>query len=416
MSVIQDQAFNPLVSQQAGMLGFIPPALVEEDLNLKMYLFILENIRVEDQIRGDRFLERFLEGPQSVWKTIHDTIRSIPGLWDVAKVDAKFLPFLKKIVGWTKEIESIPNALDTPALRRLLSTSVAFWKQRGPDEALLNLMSQVTGARLRMWDWFDFRFILDETALGEDHEGRDPHMISLPGPPNVDERRYNIRIVDDGTLNHQVVRDIAALTRPSLERVEISYIGFLDLFETDDDDSQWAEQSGDILISGGTLSLDDDLITELAYVSLGESMDWSNYVATWRIRGDTDPSSEFGALFYRTGPGDFYVVMINITTNTMRLVKFVGSVPTQLGFVNFTSTPFQFLPDVYYAIRVEVVPEGSNNQIRVFLDSELQIEAVDGSHAEGTLGVLHTPGATLEMDELEMFFNPLVTDTIDIQQ
>jgi phage tail-like protein len=416
MSVIQDRSFNPLSTQQAGMLGFIPPELVEDDLKLKMYLFILENIRVEDQINGDLFLKRFLDGPQSVWKTVHDTIRSIPGLWNVATVDAKFLPFLKKIVGWTKEIESIPNALDTIALRRLLSTSVAFWKQRGPDEALLNLLSQVTGARLRMWDWFDLRFIMDETELGEEHQGHDPHMISLPGPPNADERRYNIRIVDDGTLNRQVVRDIAALTRPTLERVEISYIGFLDLFETEGDDTQWTEQVGSLGILGGVLELPGSVADEIAYVSVPGSPDWNNYVATWRIKGELSPSSEFGVLFYRTGPGDFYAVLIDNNLNTLRLVKFVGSVSTQIDFVNFTGTMFQLQPDLYYAIRVEVVPEGATNRIRVFLDSELQIDTSDGSHAEGTLGVLHLNGGSAVLDELEMFFIPLTTDLVDIQQ
>ena len=419
---IQDIAGNPLLTQSTAMIGFTPIPDIEAALSLKIYPFLIEIIREQDQSIGSRFVERFLEGPQNVWDIIHNKIIGIPILWNVAEIPDEFLKFLKRIVGWTVDLDSITSPLDFLTLRRLISASVAFWKKRGPEDSIEDILSLVTGARLRIWNWFDFRIVLDESAFGEDWNGFDPWMISLPGPPNEDQQRFNVRIVDDGTLNKTVVKDLVKLTRPSGERVEISYIRFLDLFQVDDDNSQWANETdpfstGDSAsksaVDSGTMIVTPTVAGEraAAFVSLSAAVDWTNYVTTWRIKGlDTR------CIFYRTSNGDLYYTELEVSTNNMRLRKIVAGVDTSLGAdVDMLVTlGLELESNVFYAIRVAAVTEGGSTRITVFFESNLVFSVLDASHAAGAIGFGHDTSGTVELDEAELFFNPLFVEVIDI--
>jgi len=70
--------------------------------------------------------------------------------------------------------------------------------------------------------------------------------------------------------------------------------------------------------------------------------------------------------------------------------------------------------DVFYAIRVEVVPEGASTRIRVFIDASPRINYLDSDHAQGTIGVGHYSNSHIEVDGIEMFLNPMQSDFIDI--
>ncbi len=109
---IQDIAFNALLSPSAAqMLGWTEPE-AGESFGLDIYRFILSIIREEDE-KATLFLKRFLQGPQAVWETTQTKIFAVKSLWDVANVDAAFLPYLQTIVGWTGDLTKIPDALET---------------------------------------------------------------------------------------------------------------------------------------------------------------------------------------------------------------------------------------------------------------------------------------------------------------
>lgn len=154
---------------------------------LDMYRFILFEIRRQDLFGspkpGSLFLQRYLEGPNSVWQQIVAFIQSIPELWDVTLISDDKLQFLKAIVGWTNEpqLKKVTDAISDDALRRLIAVSGRLWRTRGPEDTIVNVLRILTVARLRIWNWFDFRWVLDETGLGEEHDGRDPWLIDLPG-------------------------------------------------------------------------------------------------------------------------------------------------------------------------------------------------------------------------------------------
>lgn len=423
LNQIQDLVSNPLATQTVPMLGFVDlETQLADTLRQKMYLFLLDVLRQEDQDRGGLFLKRFVEGeegdagPQNVWDTIHATIRSIPRLWDVNNVPEEFLPYLRRIVGWTSDIEDIPLSLEGNALRRLLANSVSFWKSRGPDDAILDIINQATdGARARILDWFDFRVIMDESEMAYIVQGTDPHMIS-----DGDESRYNIRVVDDGTLNRDLLKRVIGITRPINERVDISYLRFLDLFTVDGDESQWNDDSGILSVASGLAT-----ITGLGevYAIVNGAEDWTNYTFTFvaHFNETSAGSNGSGATFYRTGPGDFYhVYVIGDSTpasdyNHLKLDRHVGGAPTNLADVDLSD--FGMLvdfgsADLEFGIQVTVT---SSNVIKVYVDNVKVVEVTDTSHAHGTIGFKTLSALdTLRLREVELFFNPMESDTVDI--
>ena len=629
---IYDLAGNALtVPVDSNMLGYLEPAAAVEALQLKAYDFLGQNLRDEDQTKGRKFLERYYEGIQEVWKTINTGILEIPNLWSPVDIPARLVQYLAPIVGWNGDLADIPTRLDTSTLRRLIESSSAFWNSRGPEDAIEDIIRLCTGARAEVKNYFDFRWIVDETHLGVEKDSFDPWTISRapydseeitlggleicedtnpyaiamgamdalvvfvamedyreetqfqPSPidslkfcgldmnhagfttssdgklrtdvywirhvagrtgnlewtieadqvnvfaqrvsdfrtlsvsrgkttpvapstyqtvrdliesgekdsvlsvctcsssefgisaneettelyrddnvsvgvgytpgfggrttPSFEchggsgfhlvqilsasmrgdysglrsggEYEYQIRVVDDGTIDKILVRKLALLTRPSNERVEIFYLGFLDRFTTDADESQWTEETGNATVDGGTMTLSAGTNTSV-YVSVSDSEVWSNYVASWRVKG----SDEFELLFYRSTEDDQYFVRVTTAGYTgggsygkIELYSNVAGTPTQIQSVTLPYG-FAFEDDVYHTIRVEVDRYITQNEIRVFLDAEQIMSEVDNDHSSGTIGIRNHVTAANEVvaDEIEMFFLPAATDFIDINE
>jgi hypothetical protein len=112
----------------------------------------------------------------------------------------------------------------------------------------------VLASRANIWDWFDFRWVLSETAFGEEFEGHDPWLIELPDPSvwgagiEKTERLSCLRIVDNGSLNRELVVNLLKLMRATGERWEIIYLAFLDLFDVPGADVQWTKDHAPSLV------------------------------------------------------------------------------------------------------------------------------------------------------------------------
>lgn len=414
MALIEDLYGNSIETQSSPMIGFIESEPEAPALRLDAYKFIIEIIRQEDQKNGNLFLKRFMGGPQESWARTNDSILNLKSLWNVSTIDDSLLPYLKQIVGWTPDLDVITDSLDAITLRRLIAASVPFWKRRGPEDSIEDILRLTTTARVRTWNWFDLRIVMDETAFGEDWNGYDPWMVDDAG-----ERQYNIRIVDDGTLDHDLVMNLAQLTRPSGETVTVSFIGFLDQFQTDADNSQWADEPNPLMLNGGasvstvangSMSLGPLARYEEAYVSLGAAEDWTNYVATFRLRG-----SNYRIVFYRSGNGDFYEVLA-APSGVVTLTRSVAGTRATLATFDLADLLVELHDDVFNAFRVEATPEGNSTHIKVYFESVAIIDTTDATLFQGTIGIGHTndTGAFVVLDEAELFFNPLQSITIGI--
>jgi hypothetical protein len=422
--VITDVALNQMVVPVVSpMLGFMPRPAAAQLLSLKIYNFLLEGIRQEDQDNGNQLIERYLGGPQLIWAAIVQTVFDVPKLWSAQDIPDELLQFLKWIVGWTKQLDSITDALDFATLRRLIAASVQFWQTRGPEDAIESILRLVTAERCYVLNWFNLRIILDETQMGDEHDDVDPWILDTPGQGDPDAWTYNVRIVDSGLLNHQLVRDLVRLTRPVGERVLISYLGFLDRFETDGDSSQWTLNNpfnDPAVVSGGKFTLTSTGTSVDAFVGTELALDWTSYVVGWRISCNAFGGFNIIRLyFYRSGPQDYYYVTVQ-GTSLIRLHQVVAGVDTQIAAatrLDQLGNPILFLPNILYMFRVEITPLTPNsltNNIRVYVDNIFAFEATSSAHANGSIGFgAGTPGA-VSLDDVEMFFIPAVTDFIDI--
>lgn len=647
--VFKDLANNAMASPfNTLMLGYQEAPDASALLKQRVYGFIIESIRDEDQRRGKQFLERYLEGPQEVWKQIFTKFFEIGSCWSSEDAPSLVVPHLKNIVGWTKSLEPITDRLDESTLRRLIADSSQFWKERGPEAAIASILRLTTGARLRILNWFDFRWISDETELNWDWGAYDSWVVSDPSsrarpraeidtgatfsdsqrcqglaipagdyeslvvivainseftelrtprytesgverelqflgvvessgsnsvgqmalsawvlngvsgaggaldvfpaalrtkaggsglpslnvsvkavrnldrirnllfsrnssetssssiaggaraiqdgdlglafslttprvtveasenlgldsqigygeasldigsflnykdgveyqfdfspntdlalvgalsltgrpsktPISGDENVYQIRIVDNGKLDKQLVRLIAALTRPSGERVDILYLGFLDLFLSDDDNTQWTDDSGSSVVSDGTFKLSDDTTAELSCVSLDQAPAWSDYVVhvKARITSDAPNASQMFIGAYWTDSDNYYWAEFELdsdagpsepSTATVRVRKVVGG----SGSIVATTTFPDMIRGVYYTLSMEVVSNGTTNEISVLVDGNLVMKTTDNALSKGAPLVGHSVGSSIEVDGVEMMFIPGDFETVGI--
>jgi hypothetical protein len=215
-------------------------------------------------------------------------------------------------------------------------------------------------------------------------------------------------------LDHELVINLVKLCRPLGERVEVSYIDFLDRSLVVNSFGQWRLETGTaITVAGGTMTLGDDTLAEVALIDGDTPAAWANYVAYARIRGGdaTTAGRGFGIYFYATDSSNGYRAYLDIAAATLTLDKLVGGAPTTIATYTFGAI---LTVDQWFGLRVHVEAEASTNRIKVYVDGEKRIDATDSAHSSGTAGVFHMAGATIETDEVEVFLTPLETDTVDI--
>lgn len=468
--------------------------------------FIIAPIRDADAREGGDFLYRYFRGHQHVWEQTDQNIRGIPKLWSIDDCPDEYLQYLKNIVGWTSEYDSFIELLSDEELRRLISISARLWKERGPEDVLIDVLYFATAARSRYWNWFDFRWVLaaagppdslwwggtaqfvffietlagtarrdgmlwevtaletgvtaqgqmlwhpsvgnyvpifnalgypgypsadpeqyhirqvvrQGTELGEEHEGRDPWIVDLPDPTVAGaEYESNLRIVDNGTLNRDLVRRIMRLMRPSGERWEITYLALLDQFIIDGDNTQWD-------VSGTSRGIVEDGVLKLGTVGdildeatcLVPSAVWSQAMIACRARITSAPAplTAFGLRFHWTDSNNYYLLGVSFegtsAGSVLTLARLKAGVPALLIQQDMTTDPIY--PDVFYTFRVTIVNEGANKRIKVFMDGVEFIDYLDTDPlAQGTLNLL-AQYAEVEIDEVEVIELPGESDYIDI--
>ncbi len=409
---VEDLAGNEILPSTTGqMLGFEQVPLVEV-LPLRAFDFLTQVIRDADKSDGNLFLERYYDGIQEAWEDIQTKIFAIKDLSSVTDISDEFLQFLKNIVGWTDELVTrrVTDRLNVSELRRLIAASVALWRGRGPEDSIVDFLQFLVGQRTRVWNWFDLRWILDEASLDETHQGRDPFLLDLPQDGD-DPQRFNIRIVDPGTLDREQVRNVVKLMRPIGERVDISYITFLDQFTTDGDNFQWEALDGSLpTVEDGVAKLPSSSANFPA-VNVEGSDTWSEYVAFWRAK--VSGGGVFAINFYVVDALNFYQVGVSVPGNTITLLKVVAGTQTPLVTFDF-SLQGTLLVDRFYGIRIHIATEGITNRIKVYVDGELIINTTDSAHSQGSIGFMNFVGSALEVDEVEMFLTPLETDEVGL--
>jgi phage tail-like protein len=388
-------------------------------LNLDMYKFIIASIREEDQ-KSTLLLKRFLIGFQEIWKLTQNRIFQLPDFWDIAEVEDRFLVYVQAIVGWTGKLTKITEVLDNDTLRVLISTSVALWKKRGTEDALNNVLYLTTGAQTRILNWFFYRWILEENKIAQERFGNDIYLIEVPGTAEGYENRSNLRIVDDGTLNRDLVKNLVKLMRPVSERYTITYVSFLDLFNTDDDTSKWnqIEVPGnspytELIVLNGTAKLENTTIVEECDVI--NDPDWQDQVAYFKVKVDIPSpggtANAAGVMWASDGARTYnYIVALDPITNNVYYWETNNGSKENETTISYEYWG-QLLNDVWHGIRIDY----QHPNMKIYVDNNLVLEnPTITNNLSGSLGFFHEIGSTIELDEVEMFELPLEIDEIDI--
>lgn len=178
--------------------------------------------------------------------------------------------------------------------------------------------------------------------------------------------------------------------RPLGERIDVVYINFLDRFETPGDLDQW-DVNTDSLVSvpkpGGPCKL-----LEGARIQSDNPNQtyWEDQVTAWKIT-PLDTDSALHLTFMGTDASNHYYVLVDYDAKEVELWKVVAGTPTQIGSTVVLTYLKQGVQDV---IRVDALTEGSGTRIRVKVNGETEIDALDsaGSFSAGKVGVYALTG------------------------
>jgi len=365
----------------------------------QIYNFLIEEIRKLDQQEGYQFLERYLVGPQTIWEINSEILQSIPTIWSITECPDRILQYLKNIVGWTPELDYITNELDYDSLRRLISVSVNLWKNKGPEDTINDIIYFAFNSRNRIWNWFDFRWVLDETQFGEDHQGLDPWLIELPDPDiSGAENVSNLRVVEPESKI--ALEGIIELMRAVNETIEITYLKFLDQFLIEGDLTQWQDPiTYNLTVEDSVLKVGDSLSTvEFAWTTELET-NWINQVTYFRVRfwsnggSDTATISPYGKYAYPFLSG--YAISYDFSGN-VNVYSFDGLIGS------FT---FNFYEGIWYGLRFDLSHFEGSVILKIYIDGNLEYTAISKSTSlETGYPAFNLINSYLECSEVETMY------------
>jgi len=155
-------------------------ARIDPSFPYDIFRFLHRPIRRSDE-DNDNFIERFLTGSQAHWESVNQSILDVQKIIDPETCRADLLQYLKDIVGFTKELRKITDPLSESDLRKVILLAVPLWKSKGTEKGISNIIRLFTGFQARVFNWFDYRMIVGEKAIGEEQLGEDAWFISVPG-------------------------------------------------------------------------------------------------------------------------------------------------------------------------------------------------------------------------------------------
>jgi hypothetical protein len=307
-------------------------------------------------------------------------------------------------VGFTKDL-GIIDRLSVANLRKLIRLAIPFWKRRSTALGLIDAIRTLTGRFPVLHDWFFFRAIVGETITGEEQLGFDMWIIG-GAVSRFDEFISTIRIMDDGSLDEQLVLDLVQLARPTNETIEVYLVDFLDQYDLGR--GKWNnismplgvvhDKSKQFELGAGS--------EEAAIVNVVAPSALQDTVLMQKIMLNDSADTLF-IKFLHFNPTNYYELEIVVGTWTLR--RIVAGVPSTVS----TFTPsIPFVAGTFYKIRITAFrTDAGQNQIRVFVDANKELEVLDSVTIPVSGGFRYrTPGgngADVYVDNTEAFRVPL---------
>lgn len=343
-----------------------PQEILNRDL---LYRAIISSIRDADQRDGKQFLQRYLQRPEEWRKIVLKKIAAVWDVWDPVTCPADLLIYLKDIVGWDSEFDYLTQGLSEADLRKLIALGIPLWKERFSEVGIRNVIRLLTGRSIGIVNWFDWRAIVGETLLTEEQVGYDFWVIGGL-VSRFDEYYSQIRVMDDGTLDRQLLLDLVGIERVSSERIEVGIVDFLDHFEGIRD--LWETKDGT------PAEITSDLVFSIPSGTNEEGLsgDRADYVLVSKFKLDTDAS--FLSHFYVEDWDNETFYQWKISKNFAELTRFVSGTPVVLDTPTLS---FPIMEDLWYKLRVSCVEEGGSGdkRIKTYVDGNLISSILDSS-------------------------------------
>lgn len=380
----------------------------ESDL---LYRALIKPIRELD--RDTLFVKRFLKEPQRQYELTADRIADLAETDDPATCRADLLKYLKDHVGFTVDLRHITDRLSEASLRKLIQLAVPLWKKKGTTDGLLTIVRLLTGRTPLYIDWFQFRNILGESQIGEDQLGNDSWVIG--GEVTIlDEFHSHLRMMDDGTLDEQLLLDLLGLFRPISERIEVALVDFIDRFDHNTVLDRWT--AGNIFTSTASL----DVTAKEMIVAAGK--DAKPTIPRFPVVANIlNPTASFKFKLQASNSNLVTTICdaldalnyIYVTINAINIIvgQSIAGVDTVLITFPHAGSPIPIVFGAYYALRIETLAITGGTRVRVYVDSSKLIEVVSARTAAGTLQFASTQGGA-RVDNFELYSGTLRFATI----
>ncbi len=125
-------------------------------------------------------LNKICNALDTAWEDyIYDPATDLTTLFEVKNIDAKWLSYLKPLLGFTRDI---PFDANEQELRKILARALPFWNYK-PSElgVIAQSIRMVSGNPFLVRNYFDFRMVIDEVVLGEEAQDFDPWCVDFFG-------------------------------------------------------------------------------------------------------------------------------------------------------------------------------------------------------------------------------------------
>jgi hypothetical protein len=306
--------------------------------------------------------------------------------------------------------------MDYDQLRRLISVSTVLWKAKGPEDTIEDLLRFILQARVRILNWFDYRWVIDEDCLTLENSGQDAWLLGIE---DGTEQTYSVlKIVDDGTMDRTLARYLLSLLRAAGERFEVHYLKFMDMFDTDGDAAQWSAFSDTLpnsiglSVEGGVAKLYDNTTNESMFIANENTSTWGDYSVSVKIRANAVTTGRYGLWLHAQEPStpgsvpiDGHKIYLDTDANQV-LFNSIAASFAALGIL---------YPDVYYDLTVRVIDiDGMVKRYEIYVDGELILSVDESQYRSGYIGLRHEVDAVLEIGEIEVAPIPPETELIDI--
>lgn len=251
--------------------------VTQDGIVFSTYNMLRYSLRQHDK-NSPSLLERLLTGtggPDDLQKTlIYDRCSELSKLYDPFEIPAKFLPWLKSLVGFTRNMDLSANESE---VREVIAKAGSLWNLKGSEPSFEVACRMVSNGRYRIQNWFDRRMQVDQTFITEMLLDYDPIALDFNTPTPEGSLWQNVGVaVSAYPLSQQfAITDLPTSFFPNRVFEKENEYAYLQLLDVPLDPARKGFYRITSLVKGTYLGyLDTSWVAPAGY-----------YGATWRLWG-----------------------------------------------------------------------------------------------------------------------------------